>query len=136
MTARGMPVGSVVHRPSPWIWSVMLVTLGIFGGFAALTFQIGAPLWQRAASVLFLVLAVAALGELAVRRVELTPAGLLLVSGLRRRLVPRQEIESVTWEKGSGVAIRLQGGRWVRMPDVGPGSQGLANSIRAWLKRT
>lgn len=130
------PTGTVVHRPSSWIWSVMLVTLGIFGGFAALTFQIGAPLWQRAASVLFAVLAVAALGELAVRRVELKPTGLLLVSGLRRRLVPREEIESVTWEKGAGVAIRLQDGQWVRMPDVGPGRQGLANSIRAWLKRT
>ena len=126
---------AVVHRPSAWIWSATLLALGIFGGFAVLTFRLGAPLWQRAAAVLFVALAVVALAELATRRVEMTPEGLLLVAGLRRRFVPRQEIESVTWEKGAGVAIRLYSGQWVRMPEVGPGSQGLTNSIRAWLKR-
>ncbi|MDH3423118.1 MAG: PH domain-containing protein [Gemmatimonadota bacterium] len=68
-------------------------------------------------------------------RVELNDQGLIRVANFRRRFVPRAQIESVTWEGGTGVAIRLTDGSWVRLPDVG-NSQARANSIRAWIKRT
>jgi hypothetical protein len=67
-------------------------------------------------------------------RVELTDDSAVIVANFRKRVVPRAEIESVTWERGCGVGLRLTGDRFAQLPDVG-NSQGRANSIRAWLKR-
>lgn len=81
----------------------------------------------------FLVLAAV---ELKVQRVTVDPDKLTYVRYFRRRVIPRPEIDSVTWAKGSGVSLKLVDGRWVRLPEVGPSSQGLVNGVRAWLKRT
>src|SRR5688572_4918345 len=54
----------------------------------------------------------------------------------RRRRSERRELESVTWEGGSGVAIRLTSGSWLKPPELGHASQSLCNSSRAWLRRT
>ena len=38
-------------------------------------------------------------------------------------------------EKGGGVYLKLENGGWGKLPDLGYNSQGLTNTIRAWLKR-
>lgn len=48
--------------------------------------------------------------------------------------IDREKIEKVTWEKGSGVAVLLKSGEWNRIPDMGHNSQGLANSLRSWIR--
>ena len=53
---------------------------------------------------------------------------------LRSTAIPRSAIRRVTWEGGSGVSLLLDDGTWVKLPDLGQNSQGLTNSIRAWLK--
>jgi hypothetical protein len=58
------------------------------------------------------------------------------ISNFQSRTIARVEVESVTWEKGCGVSIKLRDGKWVRLPSVGRNAQGLTNTIRAWLKRT
>lgn len=77
-----------------------------------------------------------ALAEGRVSRIEIGPDRLLIVKSFRRRVVPRRDIESVRWEWGSGVSVRLVDGSWVRLPDLGLNSQGVANRLRAWLSRT
>ncbi|HEX4984818.1 MAG TPA: hypothetical protein VFV71_01975 [Burkholderiales bacterium] len=67
---------------------------------------------------------------------QLLDDSLVITSGFRRRRYARGELESVTWEAGSGVAIRTARGTWLKLPELGHNSQALANSIRAWLKRT
>ena len=52
------------------------------------------------------------------------------------RTIPRTEIDSVTWERGCGASIKLTSGKWIGLPNVGRNTQGLTNTIRAWLKRT
>ena len=52
-----------------------------------------------------------------------------------RRTILREHIDSVTWEKGCGVSLKMKNSTWVRIPDLGKAS-GVCNSIRAWLKRT
>jgi hypothetical protein len=51
-----------------------------------------------------------------------------------RTSIRKEEIESVTWEAGCGVSLRMKTQLWRRLPDLGR-AQGVCNSIRAWLKR-
>ena len=51
-----------------------------------------------------------------------------------RTSIAKTEIESVTWEAGCGVSLRMKSQSWRRIPDLGR-AQGVCNSIRAWLKR-
>ena len=58
------------------------------------------------------------------------------ISNFQSRIIPRAEIDSVTWAKGCDASLILRGGKGVRLPRVGLNPPGLANTIRAWLKRT
>lgn len=118
------------------MWSVTLGALALGIAFTILNFRLAAPLWQRLGFVAFTGLAVVAVVELAMTRVELTATGIAYVKSFRRIFIPRTDVESVTWAKGGGVFLKLADGRSVNLPDVGRSPQGLANSIRAWLKRT
>lgn len=119
------------------------IWLSCFLGIGALASGVGAGLLflnegVSAYSVglgLLAVFLVVGLADALVTRVEFNDEGLIRVANFRRRFVRRAEIENVTWEGGTGVAIRLTDGSWVRLPDVG-NSQARANSIRAWIKRT
>ena len=51
-----------------------------------------------------------------------------------RTSIAKTEIESVIWEAGCGVSLRMKSQSWRRIPDLGR-AQGVCNSIRAWLKR-
>ena len=51
----------------------------------------------------------------------------------RKRSIPKEAIESVTWGAGCGVALRTKEKKWVHLPDVDR-AQGVCNSVRAWLK--
>jgi hypothetical protein len=78
------------------------------------------------------------LADVFTTRILLAPDRLHLVSisSFQSRTIPRVEIERVVWEKGCGVSLVLRDGKGVRLPSVGRNAQGLANTIRAWLKRT
>ena len=125
-----------VHRPSRTLWVITLATLLGFLGLALIPALLPSPLWQRVAVGILVLLSVVAIVELSQRRIVLHDDALELVSGFRRRSLPRSEIASVTWAKGAGASVQLADGTWVRLPDMGPGPQGLTNSVRAWLKRT
>ncbi len=68
-------------------------------------------------------------------RVELREDVLVVFRNFRRRIVPRGQIDRVTWAAGGPVSVRLQSGDWVHLPDVG-NNQSRANSIRAWIRAT
>lgn len=68
------------------------------------------------------------------RRIALMPDGIEIRSGFRQRFLPRVEILAVTWEGGSGVALKLRDGRWFKLPETGHNSQALSNHIRTWLQ--
>jgi hypothetical protein len=52
-----------------------------------------------------------------------------------RRRYRVDDIASVSWEKGGGVFLRLESGGFGKLPELGYNSQGLTNTLRAWLKR-
>ena len=81
---------------------------------------------------------VGALGVLdaARRRIVLGRTDLRILSMWSQRVYARDTIDSVTWEGGVGVSLKLTSGSWVRLPELGRNSQSVANTIRAWLKQT
>jgi beta-lactamase superfamily II metal-dependent hydrolase len=103
-----------------------------FGAFTYLEEGASTGFWLAVGFALF---ALVGLGDALTTRVALHSDALSITSNFRRRTIPRAEIEHVTWEAGAGVSMQLQGGQWLRLPDVG-NSQATTNSIRAWLKRT
>jgi hypothetical protein len=118
------------------------VLFGVVGG-AEVLFLAGAAFSYSQSRWSWITLcfgALSALGSLAI--VELATSRIVLADGRletgsiwnRRRFSPA-EIRSVKWESGGGVAIQLASGRWIKLPELGYNSQGLTNSIRAWLKR-
>ncbi len=67
-------------------------------------------------------------------RIVLLPDRLEFGGLIGRTSIRKEEIESVTWEAGCGVSLRMKTQTWRRIPDLGR-AQGVCNSIRAWLNR-
>lgn len=67
-------------------------------------------------------------------RIVLLPDRIEFGGAFGRTSIAKAEIESVTWEAGCGVSLRLKSRQWRRIPDLGR-AQGVCNSIRAWLNR-
>lgn len=82
----------------------------------------------------FALIAIAGMADTLTTSVRLYADSLVIMSNFRRRMIPRSELEHVTWEGGVGASLRMKSGRWVKLPDVG-NSQSVTNSIRAWIKR-
>jgi hypothetical protein len=78
------------------------------------------------------------LADVFLTRIVLGSDSLRIVSvpSFQSRIIPRAEIDSVTWAKGCGASLILRDGKGVSLPSVGRNAQGLTNTIRAWLKKT
>ena len=131
----GAKPGTVVFRMLRWqiaiaglVWlgSVVIFILVIRGESG------GAGV---AGAALFALLATAAFAATLTTRVALKADGLEIVAYFRRRFLPRESIETATWEGRSGVSVRLFGGGSVKLPETGHDSQPRANAIRAWLQQ-
>jgi hypothetical protein len=119
-------------------WQIAMAGAFAFGGVVTL----GALLRDEAGGVaiavcsLVTLITMAALAHALTTRIALKEDGLVVVANFRRRFLPRAMIETVAWERGSGVSVKLVGGGWLKLPETGHDSQVRANTIRAWLKRT
>ena len=67
-------------------------------------------------------------------RIDLDEYELRITHNFQRTVIPRANIEKATWAKGCGALLLLKDGRSIKMPGVGGNSQGLCNSVRAWVK--
>ncbi len=105
------------------------------GAALALVVGRGSGVLAMAGCALLTIGALAAFAHAITTRIALRPEGLEIVHNFRRRLLPREAIETVRWERGSGVALKLVGGDWVKLPETGHENQHRAEKIRAWLKR-
>jgi len=107
-----------------WLGSVVLFILVMRGesGVAGI-----------AGAGLFALLATAAFAAALTTRVALRADGLEIVANFRRRFLPRESIQTATWEGRSGVSVHLHGGGAVKLPETGHDSQPRVHAIRAWL---
>ena len=126
----------VTLRSPRWHWWGSVGSLAFFVSATAVAIVTPTPLWVR--GFLAVCSAICALGlvELALQHVVLSTCGIEVRSKFRRQNVPWSEIAGVTCEKGAGVSLMRVDGSWLVLPEVGESSLGLANSIRAWRKRS
>src|SRR5262245_50563759 len=130
------PPPPTLFRSRLWLRVASLLAAVLFAGVAAyLRMRDG---WSNLAIVCTAWARFAAAGfvQMLLTYVHLRDDALVVSSGFRKRRYERAALESVTWEAGSGVAIRLVDGSWLKLPELGYNSQSLCNSIRAWLRRT
>lgn len=81
------------------------------------------------------VLAVLGAIECWIGRIELGDRELRVVELFRRRRYARESIESVKWERGGPVALRLHDQTWAGLPSTGYSNAKVAGALRAWLNQ-
>lgn len=128
--------GRTEFRTVTWI-RVMVTGIAIGSAAAAVYyFRQEGLTWLTIFYAGFSIVGVAGIIESLTAYVRLEETEIRFRGTLKQSTIPRKDIEKVTWEAGSGVSLRLIDRTWVKVPDLGHNSQGLTNSIRAWLKRS
>lgn len=125
------------HRFRTPVW------LRILCVFAAIAFPLGSYhlyitegwSWLTIGGGVLAVAAVAGAFDAFLTRVDLYPERMVVVANLRRREYSRSAFTGVSWAKGVSVTLQLRSGSVLRLPEVGRSTQGVCNSIRAWLKK-
>jgi hypothetical protein len=124
-----------VLRPRAWLVGLVATAAAVFLAGAVSSYVSTGWTWTSVAFVGLSVVGIVGLVELGFSRMVLSDAELEVRTLWQHRRYPASQVASVTWEAGCGVALRLSDGTWAKVPDLGYNSQGLTNTIRAWLKR-
>jgi hypothetical protein len=124
-----------IIRPKPILFVMLAAAKALF--VAGFIFMYSRSGWSLTTIGFACMTLAGALGfvELGTTRVILSDDGIEMGSIWKRRRLGRDEIKRVTWEKGAGVVLELNRGGWAKLPELGFNSQGLTNTIRAWLNR-
>ncbi|HUG53464.1 MAG TPA: hypothetical protein VMR21_07680 [Vicinamibacteria bacterium] len=121
-------------RTAPWVIVLTgVAALASAGAAAVLLGRQGTSPGNLVLALLAALLTVASL-DAAVTRLEMEGDALHVVSLFRRRKYVRSGVVKAARACGSGVGLRLSDGSWVRLPELGRSSRGLAHSLRAWLQ--
>jgi len=124
-----------VLRPKAWVVALVLAAATVFVAGAVSSYYHSGWNWVSLGFAGLSVLGVVGVTEVASTRIVLSENLLEAGSVWSRHRYPVADIASVTWEWGAGVSVKLSSGGWARLPELGYDSQGLANTLRAWLKR-
>jgi hypothetical protein len=122
-------------RASRWLIVAVILAADLLIGAAAIAYFTRGPTMVTVVLIGLAVIGLAGVVETFVRRIVLEGDVLRIVDLWSRRQFARSDIVRVTYAKGSPVAIQLQDGRWVRLPDLGVSAQRIAAAIRAWTAR-
>ena len=122
-------------RPKRWVLIVTLIAAALFAAGFAFTYSQNGWTWLSLSFAGMTLFGVAGVAEVATSRVVLGDDALECGAVWSRRRYPVGDIDSVSWEKGGGVFLKLKGGGFAQLPELGYNSQGLTNTVRAWLKR-
>jgi drug/metabolite transporter (DMT)-like permease len=124
-----------VFRPSLWIAVFAAVAAVMFVVLAYFTHRSKGWSWTAIALLCLVPVGVAGVLDALTCRIELTDEQLIVVENLRRRQYSRSAFVRATWAKGVPASLQLESGQWLQLPNVSVGNQGLANALRAWLRR-
>jgi hypothetical protein len=128
--------GRRIFRSAPWLIGAVVAADMLFVCGAVFSYHS-----QGLSRMTMLYFGLAAFGALGI--VEALTARLLLADDAlhvtkfwTRRSYPRATIRQATYAKGCPVTLELSNGQWAKLPDLGHNTQGITNSIRAWLRAT
>ena len=123
-------------RPARWL-VVSAVSSGLlFVTAAVCMYQLEGWSYTSVGLALCSMISVGAIAELAMSRIAFVGETMQVANLWSVRSFRRDEIRSVKWEGGVGVSIEVENGKWLNLPDFGLNSQGVVNTVRAWLKKT
>jgi len=120
--------GNVIRMHLVWIVGLLIIVF-ILGCVGVLM-----PSWLKIIFLAFFIFGVIAV--IAALKTKLTMfSDCIEIADLWKiRIIQKESIESVTWEKGCGAAFKLKSGKWEKIPPFG-NSHSLANILRAWLNK-
>lgn len=119
-------------RPFRFLWIIAIILAG--AAAAVYSFTNDEARWMVFGSIGFFALGIISLVEAASDYVILDNKELRFRKTFRSVRILKSEIEKITWTKGGGVSIKRTSGSWVMVPDMGYDSQGMTNSLQAWLR--
>ena len=122
-------------RPKPWVLVAVFVAAALFVAGLVFTYSQNGWTWVSLSFAGMTFIGIGGIIEVATSRVVLGDDALECGTIWSRRRYPAADIASVSWEKGGGVFLKLKAGGFAKLPELGYNSQGLTNTMRAWLKR-
>jgi hypothetical protein len=122
-------------RPKRWILIAVATAAAIFVIGFVFTYTQNGWSWVSLIFAGMTLLGIGGVIEVATSRVSLHDDALECGTIWSRRRHRVADIASVSWEKGGGVFLKLKSGGFAPLPELGYNSQGLTNTVRAWLKR-
>ena len=123
-----------LFKHPPWAAPVAVV-VGASSLVVAYLFRSEEPAWTQLFYIAFGLFWFVAAIESRAAYLRLGDQALEYRENFRSVSFARAEIEKVTWEAGCGVSILLTTGEWKKIPTFFENSQGVTNSIRAWLNK-
>ncbi|WP_141134406.1 hypothetical protein [Jannaschia aquimarina] len=122
-------------RNPRWL-GISFFVLGIAFSIATVwSFGAGLSLWYALVSGFMAILGYLAAIEAQISCLTLRSDDLEIRSLITRQRIAKNDVLSVTWGKGAPMALKLNNGRYVNVPQsLWLQPQDTANSIRAWLK--
>jgi hypothetical protein len=131
--ADAMP--SRTFRSSPSFVVVAAVAALLFAAGGLVSQRVGGFSWVTIAFLCLVPLGIAGVIDALTQRIELHEEHIVIVYNLRRREYPRSLFVKAHWSKGVPVSLQTTSGEWVHLPGVGSSSQGLVNTLRAWIRK-
>lgn len=129
-----MAIRDEVIQAAPWYKISAALAAASFCGAAFVLFYLYGLGWLAPISVLLLMVGMLAVYEVFSTRIVLSDSSMDIVSLLGKRSFERSRISTVKVDGGS-VFIKIEGGGWVKLPELGRNSLSVSNTIRAWLRR-
>lgn len=126
--------GRTRFSAAPWIRATIAAVAVGSSGVAVFLYSQDGVSWISGFFIAFSIICIAGVIESFSMFIALDDDQIRFRGSFRKTVIPKSDIESVTWEAGCGVSLRLKNGRWESVPDLGINSQGLVNSVRSWLK--
>lgn len=128
-----MAIKDEVIRAAPWYKISAVLAAASFCGVAFGLFYLYGLGWLAPVSVLLLVGGILAVYEVFSTRIVLSDSSMDIVGLLGKRSFERSRISTIKID--GGVFIKIEGGGWVKLPDLGRNSLSVSNTVRAWLRR-
>ena len=128
--------GRRIFRTAPWMIVAVFAAELLFVTSAWVSYRRQGPSTVTMLSVALAVFGLLGIVEVLTARLLLADDALHVTKFWTRRSYPRETIRQATYAKGCPVTLELSNGQWAKLPDLGHNTQGITNSIRAWLKAT
>jgi hypothetical protein len=118
--------------------SMVVLSVGcaaLFIAVAIVAYLTRGASWVTIVPVGLAIFGAAGVLDVLTQRVELHEDRLIIVRNFKRREYPRKRFVKAQWAKGVSVSLQTTTGEWVHLPAVGGNSQGLVNTLRAWIRK-